>query len=203
MKSFKNLFSMKSETDDGLSSSSNFPEGLTKPELVANKSVPSEIEHLKSKKSYKELDSLRAVLSRNADNFPKHKAHVGCCNSVEHEIDIGNGSFPHREGARKMTTHKSEALRKGFEMLMPYDMIKPSMLPWAWGVATAKKKRGQFRFCCDFRYLNTVTIKDNTRFPESMKASPNWETQNSSRRWIWALLSSKCTSENRIETKPA
>ena len=110
---------MKSETDDGLSSYSNFPEGLTQPELVANKSVASEIEHLKSKKSYKELDSLRAVLSRNADKFPKHKAHVGCCNSVEHEIEIGNCSVPHREGARKMTTHKSEARRKEFEMLMP------------------------------------------------------------------------------------
>ena len=52
---------MKSETDDWLSSCSNFPEGPTEPELVANKSVPSEIEHLKSKISYKELDSLRAV----------------------------------------------------------------------------------------------------------------------------------------------
>ena len=32
----KKLFSMKSETDDGLSSCSNFPERLTETELAAN-----------------------------------------------------------------------------------------------------------------------------------------------------------------------
>ena len=41
---------------------------------------------MKGKISDKELDSLRAVLSRNADVFSKHKADIGCCNFVEHEI---------------------------------------------------------------------------------------------------------------------
>ena len=41
-------------------------------------------------------------------------------------------------------------------MLLEYDMIEPSKSPWACGVAMAKKKG----FCCDFRYLNAVTIKD-------------------------------------------
>ena len=52
--------------------------------------------------SDKELDSLRAVLSRNADVFSKHKADIGCCKFVEHEIEIEEGSVPHREGARRM-----------------------------------------------------------------------------------------------------
>ena len=39
MKSFKKVFSMKSETDDGLSSCSNFPERPTDLELVADKPV--------------------------------------------------------------------------------------------------------------------------------------------------------------------
>ena len=69
LKSSRKLFSMKSETDDGLSSCSNFPERPTKTELAANKPVLPEIEHLKGKISDKELDSLRAVLSRNADVF--------------------------------------------------------------------------------------------------------------------------------------
>ena len=60
---------MKSETDDGLSSCSFFPERPTKTELAANKPVLPEIEHLKGKRLDKELDSLRAVLNRNADVF--------------------------------------------------------------------------------------------------------------------------------------
>ena len=86
--------------------------------LAAIKPVLPEIEHLKGKISDKELDSLRAVLSRNADVFSKHKADIGCCCFVEHEIEIEEGSVPHREGVRRMNPHKSEACRKEMEMLM-------------------------------------------------------------------------------------
>ena len=120
------LFSMKSETDVGLSSCSNFLERPTETELAANKPVLPEREHLEGKISDKEVDSLRAVLNRNADVFSKHKADIGCCNFVEHEIEIEEGSVTHREGARRMIPHKSEACRKEIEMLMEYDMIEPS-----------------------------------------------------------------------------
>ena len=73
---------------------------------------------------------------------------------------LEEGAVPHREGARRMTPHKSEACRAEIEMLLEYDMIEPSKSPWACGVVMAKKKGGQLRFCCDFRYLNAVTIKD-------------------------------------------
>ena len=98
LKSSMKLFSMKSETDDGLSSCSNFPERPTETKLAANKHVLPEIEHLKGKISDKELDSLRAVRRRNADVFSRHKADIGCCNFVEHKIKIEEGSVPHREG---------------------------------------------------------------------------------------------------------
>ena len=140
MESSRKVLSMTSETDDGLSSCSNFPERPTETELAANKPVLPEIEHLRGKVSDTELDSLRAVLSRNADVFSKHKADIGCCNFVEHEIEIEEGSVLHREGARRMTPHKIEACRKEIEMLMEYDMIEPSKSPWACGVVMAKKK---------------------------------------------------------------
>ena len=134
MKSSKKLFSMKSETDVGLSSCSNFPERPTETELAANKPDLPEIEHLEGKILDKELDSLRAVLNRNADVFSKHKADIGCCNFVEHEIEIEEGSATHREGARRMIPNKSEACRKEIEMLMEYDIFEPSKSSWivAW-----------------------------------------------------------------------
>ena len=88
---------MKSETDDGLSSCSNFPERPTDIEVAVNKPVLPEIEHLKGKISNQELDSLRAVLNWNEDVFSKHKSDI---------------SVPYREGARRMTPHKSEACLK-------------------------------------------------------------------------------------------
>ena len=102
------------------------------------------------------------MLNRSADVFSKHKANIGCCNFVEHEIEIEEGSVPHREGA---TPHKSEECRKETEMLMEYDIVEPSKSPWVCGVVMAKKKGGQLRFCCDFRYLNAVTKKDAYPIP--------------------------------------
>ena len=109
--------------------------------LVArNKPVLPEIEQLTGKISVKELDSLRAVLNRKADDFSKHKADIGCCNFVEHETEIEKVSVSHREGARRMTTHNSKACRKKIDMLMEY--IEPSKSPWACGVVMGKKKEG-------------------------------------------------------------
>ena len=58
-----------------------------------------------------------------------------------------------------MTPHTSDACRKEIEMLLKYDMLEPSNSPWACGVVMAKKNGYQLRFCGDFRYLNSVTVK--------------------------------------------
>ena len=55
------MFSMRSETDDGLSNCSNFPESPLSYEL--------EIEHLRGKIGEGEFKSLKEVLNRNADVF--------------------------------------------------------------------------------------------------------------------------------------
>ena len=54
--------------------------------------------------------------------------------------------MPHREGARHMTPHKSDACRKEIETLLEYDMREPSKSPWRCGVVSAKKKGDQLRF---------------------------------------------------------
>ena len=150
LKSIHKLFSMKSETDDGLSSCSNFPERPSSYELDSDKPVLPEIEHLKGKIGEGDFEKLRDVLYRNADVFSKPKADIGCCNFVEYEIELEVGAVPHREGARRMTPHKSEACRAEIQMLLEYDMIEPSKSPWACGVVMAKKKGGSLDFVATF-----------------------------------------------------
>ena len=109
LKSIHKLFSVKSITDDSLSSCSNFWKRPSSYELESDKPVLPEIEHLKGKIGKGDFESMRAVLNRNADVFSKHKPDIGCCNFVKHEIELEEGAVPHREGARRMTPHKWES----------------------------------------------------------------------------------------------
>ena len=156
---------LKSETDDGLTICSNFPEWPTLDEIQSDKPVLPEIEHLRGKLTDEQLEAIKDVLERNEEVFSRHKADIGCCNFVEHEIKLEENAIPHREGARRMTPHKSDACRKEIKTLLEYDMIEPSKSSWACGVVLAKKKGDQLRFCCDFRYLNSVTVKDAYPIP--------------------------------------
>ena len=89
---------LKSETDDGLSSCSNFPERPTLEEIETVKPVLLEIEHLRGILTDEQLGAIKDVLERNEDIFSKHKADIGCCIFLEHEIELEESAEPHREG---------------------------------------------------------------------------------------------------------
>ena len=135
-------------------------------ELESDKLVLPETEPLKGKIGEGDFESLRAVLNRNAAVFSKHEADIGCCNFVEHEIELEEGAVSHREGARGMTPHKSEACRAEIDM----------SLEFALGLRGShdKKEGGQLSFCCDFRYLNAVTIKDAYPIPRIDESLSNF-----------------------------
>ena len=105
--------------------------------MQRDKPVLPDIEHLRGKITDEQLEAIKDVLERNEDVFSKHKANIGYCNFVEHETELEECAVPHREEARRMTPHKSDACRKELETLLEYVMIEPS---GAWGVAMAKKK---------------------------------------------------------------
>ena len=90
--------SLKSETDDGLSSCSNFPERPTLDEKQTDKPVLPEIEHLRGKLKDEQLEAIKDVLERNEEVFSRHKADIGCCNFVEHEIELEENAVPPQGG---------------------------------------------------------------------------------------------------------
>ena len=114
-----------------------------------NRILP-ELEHLRGKVTYEQLESIKDVLQQNEDVFSKHKADIGCCNFVEDELELEESAVPHREGARRMTPHKSDACRKEIETLLEYEMMEPSKSPWAWGVVMAQKKSDNYAFVATF-----------------------------------------------------
>ena len=61
--------SLKSETDDRLTSCPNFPERPTLEELEMDKPVLPEIENLRGKVTDEQLEAIKDVLDRNQDVF--------------------------------------------------------------------------------------------------------------------------------------
>ena len=99
--------SLKSETDDGLSSCSNFPERATKEELEMNKPILPETEQVRRKLTDEQLKAIKKVLDRNQDVFLGLR-----WNFVEQEIELEELAVPHRERARRMISNKPHACRK-------------------------------------------------------------------------------------------
>ena len=104
-------------------------------------------------------DSLDNILTEFDDLFMKHKVDLGCCKIAKHTLEVESGATPHREGARRMSREKAERANQEVRNLLALGMIQRSLSPWASGIVMVKKTNGELRFCCDFRPLNTVTIK--------------------------------------------
>ena len=110
-------------------------------------------------------DKLASVLSEYDDLFMKNKSDIGRFKIAKHRIELELEAIPHREGARRMSPDKAAKANQEVQNLLALGLIQPSYSPWASGIVMVKKKSGELRFCCDFRPLNDVTVKDAFPLP--------------------------------------
>ena len=138
----------------------------TNPDLLAPIPGPeSQLEEEQKLWGQTARDSLNNILTEFDDLFMKHKADIGRCTIAKHPVELEPGAVPHREGARRMSPEKVERANQEIRNLLALGMIQPSLSPWASGIVMVKKKNGELRFCCGFRPLNAVTIKDAYPLP--------------------------------------
>ena len=142
-------------------------------------------------------DQLAKVLNEYDNLFMKHKADIGKCTIAKHCIELEPKAIPHREGSRRMSPDKAAKSNQEVRNLLALGLIQPSYSPWASGIVMVKKKTGELRFCCDFRPLNDVTVKDAFPLPiidESMSRIGNAKLFTSiDLAWaIWQIRLKKC-----------
>ena len=136
------------------------------PDLLAPIPGPdSQLQEVKKLWGASACESLDNILNEFDDLFMKRKADIGRCTIAKHTIEVEPGAVPQREGARRMSPEKAERVNQEVRSLLALGMIQPSLSPWASGIVMVKKKSGELRFCCDFRPLNEVTIKDAYPLP--------------------------------------
>ena len=138
----------------------------TDPDLMAPIPGPdSQLQEVKNLWGASACESLGNILDEFDDLFMKRKADIGRCTIAKHTVEVEPGVVPHREGARRMSPEKAEQANQEVRNLLALGMIQPSLSPWTSGIVMVKKKNGELRFCCDFRPLNEVTMKDAYPLP--------------------------------------
>ena len=105
-------------------------------------------------------DQLAEVLNEYDDFFYETYNDIGKSAIAKHRIELEPQAIPHREGARRMSPDKAAKGNQEVRNLLALGLIQPSYSPWASGIVMVKKKTGEHRFCCNFRPLNDVTVKD-------------------------------------------
>ena len=142
-------------------------------------------------------DQLAKILDEYDDLFMKHKADIGKCTIAKHRIELEPEAIPHREGARRMSPDKAAEANQEVRNLLVLCLIQPSYSPWAGGIVMVNQTTGELRFCCDFRPLNDVTVKDAfplQRIDESLSRMGNAKIFTSiDLAWaFWQIPLKKC-----------
>ena len=83
----------------------------------------------------------------------------GTTNIVEHEIKL-TSSQSVRSKQYPVPYSLKEDIKEEIENMIKLDIIEPCNSPYASPVVMLKKTDGTYRFCCDFRKLNSITVFD-------------------------------------------
>ena len=138
----------------------------TDPALLASIPGPeAQIDEVRNLWGSTARDTLEKFHTEDDDFFMKNKADISKCKSAKQPVEVEPGAVPHRKGARRKSPEKAERANQKVCDLFAFGLIQPSLSPWASGIVMVKKKTVELPFCCDFRSLNEVTIKDVYQLP--------------------------------------
>ncbi|XP_048511938.1 uncharacterized protein LOC125501083 [Athalia rosae] len=96
--------------------------------------------------------------------IPPSPTTVGVTSLAQHHIDVTNHPAI-RQRAFRVSPKIQEAIDAEVDKMLADGIIEPSHSEWASPVVMVKKPDGSYRFCIDFRQVNTVSKKDAYPLP--------------------------------------
>jgi len=96
------------------------------------------------------------LLTKFESIFVTRVGDTGKTTLVEHSIETENHK-PIKQGAYRVPYKQREIVEQEIEKMLADDVIEPSCSPWASPLLLVPKKSGGFRFCVDYRKLNSIT----------------------------------------------
>jgi len=104
------------------------------------------------------------LLSEYKDVFSCGDHDMGWAKAVCHEIPLVAGTVPIRLPTRWLGPEKEREVSRQVQDLLNRDLIEPGYGAWSSPVILVWKKDGSWRFCVDYRRLNSMTIQDANLF---------------------------------------
>ena len=107
-----------------------------------------------------ELDPrVKELITEYDDIFSKDEFDLGRYNGPSHRITTVTKQPLHQKHYRA-SPRENEAIKKEIDRLLSIGAITPTTAPWSSPVILVKKKDDDLRMCCDYRRLNSITVKD-------------------------------------------
>ena len=97
-----------------------------------------------------------ATVFSTPQNLPPHRPQ-------NHHIHLNPNSQPINIKPYRYPQYQKTIMTNMIQEMLNTGIIKPSTSPFSSPVLLVKKKDGSWRFCVDYRALNSITVKD--RFP--------------------------------------
>ena len=79
---------------------------------------------------------------------------------------------PIRQPIRRQPVALRKTVQEEIHKMLKNKVIRPSTSPWSSPIIMVRKKDGSWRFCIDYRKLNSVTHKDAYPLPRIDETSP-------------------------------
>jgi len=108
-------------------------------------------------------------LSDHAGTFAKDSTDLGYCDVLQHDIDTGDAR-PIKQSPGRPPLAACTAEDQILDEMLESGVIEPSCSPCASPVCLVKKKEGTYRFCVDYRRVNSVSKKDAFPIPDIQDA---------------------------------
>ncbi len=106
-----------------------------------------------------EKEKAVALLNRYSGCVAKTPNKLGRSNLVKHKIDTGE-HLPLHQPRYASAWRERELIEEKTRAMLKNKVAVHSNSPWASPVVLVRKKDGEWRFCVDYRRLNSITTKD-------------------------------------------
>jgi len=130
----------------------------TTEEDAVSQSACSGLAELTSEQHQKLEKFLNIVVPRASEN-------PGVTNLTEHRIDVGQNR-PVKQRCYVVSPRVQEAIREEVDKMLEAGIIEPSFSEWSNPIVMVKKPNGKYRFCLDFRKVNSLSKKDAYPLPQ-------------------------------------